>query len=166
MWKISTFFINQGKRRHSEWLTDWISAVEMDIFTEFTMWEVSPPCWNALLSITAEVLPPPTPPPAPPFPHLCWASRTSPCRAASGRCATAPWRTRWRWSCTEGSPRRRSCHSSRRRPSPAQWELAVWRPDEDGCRRGFAARLEHAGKGKKQTQDRMTALLSTNVLFF
>lgn len=86
--------------------------------------------------------------------HLCSASRTSPCRASLGRCATAPWRTRWRWSCTGGSPRRRSFRSSRRTPSPAQWELAVWRPDVDGYQRGFEARLEHAGK-QNQTEDRV-----------
>lgn len=101
---------------------------------------------TALLQLFGVVAP--SSPRGSPSTHLCWASRTSPCRASSGRCATALWRTRWRWSCTEGSPRRRSCRSSRRRPSPARWELAVWRPDEDGCQQGFEARLEHAGKGK------------------
>lgn len=84
--------------------------------------------------------------------HLCWASRTSPCRASSGRCATAPWRTRSRWSCTEGSPRRKSCRSSRRTLSPAQWEPAAWRPDAAGYRRGSEARQEHAGTGKNKTE--------------
>lgn len=52
--------------------------------------------------------------------RLGWASRTSPCRASSRRCVTAQWRTRWRWSCTKGSPQRKSYHSSQHTPSPAQ----------------------------------------------